>query len=72
MSRTIFALLHLGLFAGLVVYGIVLLARGDSNQGLTLLGIVGLYYALVLHKAVLAEIERKRRLKKYGNIGGMK
>jgi len=72
MGRTLFALLHLGLFLGLVVYGVVLLAQGQSNRGFTILGIMGLYYALVLHKAVLAEIERKRRLKKYGDIKGMK
>jgi hypothetical protein len=72
MGRTLFALLHLGLFAGLAVYGVVLLVQGQSNQGFTILGIMGLYYALVLHKAVLAEIERKRRLKKYGNVTGLK
>jgi len=64
MSRTIVALLHLGLFAGLIGYGLVLLAQGETSRGLTVLVIIGLYYALVLHKAVLAEIERKRRLKK--------
>ena len=67
MGRTLFALVHFGLVLGLVVYGVVLLVRGESNRGLTILGIVGLYYALVLHKAVLAEIERKRRLKKSDN-----
>jgi hypothetical protein len=64
MGRTIVALLHLGLFAGLIGYGLILLARGETSRGLTVLVIIGLYYALVLHKAVLAEIERKRRLKK--------
>ena len=54
----------MGLFLGLVVYGIVFLVRGQSDRGFTILGIMGLYYALVLHKAVLAEIERKRRLKR--------
>jgi hypothetical protein len=63
MGRTIFALLHLGLFFGLIVYGIVFLVRGESSRGFTILGIMGLYYAFVLHKAVLAEIERRRRLK---------
>lgn len=72
MGRTLFALFHLGLVCGLVVYGVVLLAQGHSNRGTTLLGIMGLYYVLVLHKAVLAEIERKRRLKKYGNVKGLK
>ncbi|MCX6566227.1 MAG: hypothetical protein NTW38_07360 [Candidatus Aminicenantes bacterium] len=67
MGRTIFAIVHFGLFIGLVVYGVVLLVRGETDKGLTILGIVGLYYALVLHKAVLAEIERKRRLKKSDN-----
>jgi len=64
MGRTIVALLHLGLFAGLIGYGLILLARGETSRGLMVLVIIGLYYALVLHKAVLAEIERKRRLKK--------
>lgn len=64
MGRTIVALLHLGLFAGLIGYGLILLARGETSRGLTVLVIIGLYYALVLHKAVVAEIERKRRLKK--------
>jgi hypothetical protein len=64
MGKTIFALFHLALILGLLAYGIVLLVQGQTNRGFTLLGILGLYYALVLHKAVLAEIERKRRLKK--------
>lgn len=64
MGGTIVALLHLGLFAGLIGYGLILCARGETSRGLTILGIMGVYYALVLHKAVLAEIERKRRLKK--------
>jgi hypothetical protein len=64
MGRTIVALLHLGLFAGLIGYGLVLLARGETSRGLTILGIMAVYYMLVLHKAVVAEIERKRRLKK--------
>jgi len=64
MGKTIFALFHLALIFGLLAYGIVLLVQGQTNRGFTLLGILGLYYALVLHKAVLAEIERKRRSKK--------
>jgi hypothetical protein len=72
MGRTLFALLHLGLFAGLVIYGLVLLALGNNGRGFAILGIMGLYYALFLHKAVLEEIERKRRLKKYGDVKGLK
>jgi len=72
MGRTVFALVHLGLFAGLVVYGVVLLTRGETNRGFTILAIMGLYYALVLHKAVLAEIDRKRRLKKSDNPRSIK
>ncbi len=67
MGRTIFALVHLGLFIGLAGYGVVLIARGEGNKGFTILGLIGLYYALVLHKAVLAEVDRKRRLKKSDN-----
>jgi len=63
MGRTIFALFHLALLLGLAAYGIVLLIRGFTSRGFTILGILGLYYALVLHKSVLAEIDRKRRLK---------
>lgn len=64
MGRTIFALFHLALLLGLAAYALVLLIRGYTTRGFTMLGILGLYYAIVLHKAVLAEIERKRRLKK--------
>jgi hypothetical protein len=64
MGGTIVALLHFGLFAGLIGYGVVLCVRGETNRGLLILGIMGVYYALVLHKAVTAEIERKRLLKK--------
>ena len=64
MGGTIVALLHFGLFVGLIGYGIVLFARGKTTLGLVILGIMGVYYALALHKAVVAEIERKRRLKK--------
>ena len=72
MGRTIIALVHLGLFAGLVIYGFVLLAGGRINRGLTVLGLMGAYYALVIHKAVLAEIERKRRLRKENKTRSMK
>jgi hypothetical protein len=55
-----------------VIYGFVLLAGGRINRGLTVLGLMGAYYALVLHKAVLAEIERKRRLRKENKTRSMK
>ena len=70
MGRTIVALVHLGLFAGLVIYGFVLLA--GPTRGLTVLVLMGAYYALVLHKAVLVEIERKRRLRKENKTRSMK
>ena len=64
MGRTLFAIFHMALLLGLLAYGLVLLFRGETSRGFTTLAILGLYYAIVIHKAVLAEIERKRRLKK--------
>jgi hypothetical protein len=64
MGRTFFALFHLALLLGLLAYGLILLFQRETNRGFTILAVLGLYYALVLHKAVLTEIERKRRLKK--------
>jgi len=69
MGRTLFAVFHLALLLGLLAYGLVLLFQGKTNRGITILAILGLYYAIVIHKAVLAEIERKRRLKKKSDSG---
>lgn len=57
----IFAFVHLlGLVAALI-YAVVSFSRGETSRGALLLGFLAVYYILVLHKAVLKEIQRKKR-----------
>jgi hypothetical protein len=57
----IFAFVHLLGLAAALVYAVLSLAGGETSRGLLLLGILAVYYVLVLHKPVMKEIRRKRR-----------
>ena len=61
MNDTLFAILHLTALLGILVYAIVSLFGGNTTRGFLLLALLAVYYFLVLHKAVMKEIVRKRR-----------
>jgi hypothetical protein len=61
MSDTLFAIIHLSALLGIFGYGIWSLVAGNSNRGLILILLLIIYYFLVLHKAVLKEIARRRK-----------
>jgi hypothetical protein len=63
LSDTIFAVIHLILLAAILLYAILGLAQGKTSRSLVILVCLVIYYFLVLHKAVLKEIDRKRELK---------
>lgn len=58
---TVFALVHLALLAGALVYAVYAIATGHVLRGALLLALLGFYYALVLHSAVRQEISRRRK-----------
>lgn len=60
MSDTVFALLHLAILLGIVAYAVLSLFTGHAGRGGFLLALLAVYYLLVLHKAVLKEIARRR------------
>ncbi len=61
MSDWIFAFFHLFLLLGVVGYTFFSLFQGNTYRFLVLLACLALYYFLVLHKAVMKEIRRKRK-----------
>ncbi|MDW7760559.1 MAG: hypothetical protein SCM96_07965 [Acidobacteriota bacterium] len=61
MFDWIFAFVHLLGLAAALIYTVLSLVRGETSRGLLLLGILAVYYFLVLHKPVMKEIRRKRR-----------
>lgn len=61
MFEWLFAFVHLALFLGLLAYSVLQLARGRWLAGLILLAFLTAYYFIVLHPAVLKEINRKRK-----------
>jgi hypothetical protein len=60
MSDTLFALLHVAVLLGIVAYAVLSLFTGHSGRGGLLFLLLAIYYFLVLHKAVLKEIARRR------------
>ena len=63
MFDWVFAIIHLMLFFGLIVYALLSLIRGHMFSGLVLLAFLIAYYFIVLHQAVLKEFRRKKKLK---------
>ena len=63
LGDTIFAVVHLLLIIAVFVYGIVALVQGNVLRFIVVAAGMAVYYFLVLHKAVLKEIDRKRKLK---------
>ncbi|MCX8159614.1 MAG: hypothetical protein N3G18_01615 [Candidatus Saccharicenans sp.] len=61
MFEWLFALLHLGLYLGLLIYSILNLVKGRWLAGLALLVFLAAYYFIVLHPAVLKEISRRKK-----------
>ena len=61
MSSTLFAIVHLALLVGIVVYAFIALFQGNTTRFTLLAACLIIYYFLVLHKAVKKEIERNRR-----------
>jgi len=61
MFEWLFAFFHLALFLGLLSYALLNLVRGRWLSGLLLLAFLAAYYFIVLHSAVIKEINRKRK-----------
>jgi len=70
MFEWIFALFHFFLFIGLLVYSIYALIRSSWFAGLVLLAFLVVYYLVILHKAVIKEIQRKRQKGRQKNQPG--
>ncbi len=64
MNGLIFAVFHMLLLFGAVGYAFYTLFLGNYLRFAMMAAGLILYYFLVLHKAVIKEIERKRNLKK--------
>lgn len=60
LGDTVFAIVHLVLIVALVVFAFVDLFQAHVVRFAVLMTALVLYYFLVLHKAVLNEIRRKR------------
>jgi membrane protein implicated in regulation of membrane protease activity len=61
---TIVAFLHLGALLAALAYAIALLVRGNTARAGLILILLAIYYAFLLHPAVMKEIRRKRALKR--------
>ncbi|MBP6909324.1 MAG: hypothetical protein KBC18_02740 [Candidatus Saccharicenans sp.] len=61
MFNWIFALVHFILYVGLAGYAVHSLIKGRWAAGLMLLAFLAAYYFLVLHQAVIKEINRKKK-----------
>jgi len=69
LGDTIFAVFHLLLLITVAVYAIIGLAQGNTMRFAVIMAGLVLYYFLVLRKAVLKEIDRKRKLRSAGPPG---
>ena len=58
---TVFALVHLALLVGALIYAIYVIAAGHVVRGVLVLALLVFYYVLVLHSAVRQEISRRRK-----------
>jgi len=63
LGDTIFAFVHLALLIAIVIYTVVLFALGTWPRASVISACLVLYYFLVLHRPVIREIRRKRKLK---------
>jgi hypothetical protein len=66
LGDTIFAVFHLLLLITIVVYAIIGLVQRNTMRFAVIMAGLVLYYFFVLHKAVLKEIDRKRKLRSAG------
>lgn len=60
MSDTLFALIHFAVLLAVLAYAVLSLFTGNVGRGGLLLLLLAVYYLLVLHKAVMKEIARRR------------
>ncbi len=68
MADWIFAFFHLFLLIGVIGYAFYsLIVYGNFDRFALIMGCLAIYYFFVLHKPVLREIERRKKLK--GNGG---
>jgi len=72
LGDTIFAIVHLILLIAILIYAIVSLVLGNARRSVVLLACLILYYALVLHKPFVKEIERRRIKKSAAQKGTLK
>jgi len=63
IGDTIFAIVHVLALLAVFVYGLVGLVQGNTGRFIVIMAGLALYYALVLHGAVVKEIRRKHALK---------
>ena len=63
LGDTLFALFHFGLVLAIAGYAVAALIRGYTRRFLIVGAGLAIYYVFVLHPAVKAEIQRRRRLK---------
>jgi len=61
MFDWIFSFFHLILLLGAVIFAFYSLFLGNTSRFLIMIGLLIVYYFLVLHKSVKREIERKRK-----------
>ena len=64
MLNTVVAFLHLGALLAALGYAILLLARGDAARFGLIVTALAVYYAFLLHPAVVKEVRRRKALKK--------
>lgn len=69
LGDTIFAVFHLLLLITVAVYAIIGLLQGNTMRFAVIMAGLVLYYFIVLRKAVLKEIDRKRKLRSAGPPG---
>ncbi len=60
LGDTIFAVVHVLALMAVFIYGLIALVQGNTSRFAVVMAGLVLYYALVLHKAVVKEIRRKR------------
>jgi len=62
--QTVVAFVHLGALLGVLAYAIVSLVRGDVSRFGLVIVLLAIYYAFLLHPAVVKEVRRRKALKK--------
>lgn len=59
----LFAIFHLVVLLAIFIYAVVALIQGNAPRFAIIIGCLVIYYFLVLHKPLLKEIDRKRKMK---------